>query len=108
DVALLSVAIDEYDAEEARERRAFLGSARGGRPRASHSVGRKIELRHRRQTHGVVVARVGPRRYRLEVDGRLIDVDLDRLSPFESRLGLGGAPFHIVSVAGQAGYLVEG
>ena len=43
-VALLSVAIDEYDAEEALERRAFLGSARGGRPRASHAVGRKIEL----------------------------------------------------------------
>ena len=29
-VALLSVAIDEYDAEETLERRAFLGSARGG------------------------------------------------------------------------------
>jgi acetyl/propionyl-CoA carboxylase alpha subunit/acetyl-CoA carboxylase carboxyltransferase component len=107
DVALLSVAIDEYDAEEAHERRAFLGSARGGRPRASHAIGRKIELRYQRQTHRVVVAQVGPRRYRLEVDGGLIDVDLDRLSPFESRLGLGGAPFHIVSVAGAAGYLVE-
>jgi len=107
DVALLSVAIDEYDADEARERRAFLGSARGGRPRASHSVGRKIELRHQGYTHRVVVAQVGSRRYRLEVDGAPIDVDLDRLSLFESRLGLGGAPFHIVSVAGPAGYLVE-
>jgi acetyl/propionyl-CoA carboxylase alpha subunit/acetyl-CoA carboxylase carboxyltransferase component len=106
-VALLSVAIDEYDAEEALERRAFLGSARGGRPRARHAVGRKIELRYQGQTHRVVVAQVSPRRYRLEVDGELMDVDLDRLSPFESRLGLGGAPFHIVSVAGPAGYLVE-
>ena len=41
------------------------------------------------------------------MDGGLIDVDVDRLSPFESRLGLGGAPFHIVSVAGPAGHLVE-
>jgi acetyl/propionyl-CoA carboxylase alpha subunit/acetyl-CoA carboxylase carboxyltransferase component len=106
-VALLSVAIDEYDAEEALERRAFLGSARGGRPRASHAVGRKIELRYQGQTHRVVVAQVGPRRYRLEVDGGLMDVDLDRLSAFESRLGLGGAPFHIVSVAGPHGHLVE-
>jgi acetyl/propionyl-CoA carboxylase alpha subunit/acetyl-CoA carboxylase carboxyltransferase component len=106
-VALLSVAIDEYDAEEALERRAFLGSARGGRPRASHAVGRKIELRYQGQTHRVVVAQVSPRRYRLEVDGELMDVDLDRLSAFESRLGLGKAPFHIVSVAGSAGYLVE-
>ena len=106
-VALLSVAIDEYDAEEALERRAFLGSARGGRPRATHAVGRKIELRYQGQTHRVVVAQVGPRRYRLEVDGGLMDVDIDRLSPFESRLGLGAAPFHIVSVAGPAGHLVE-
>src|SRR5450631_4463958 len=106
-VALLSVAIDEYDAEEALERGAFLGSARGGRPRATHAVGRKIELRYQGQTHRVVVAQVSPRRYRLDVDGRPVDVDLDRLSPFESRLGLGGTPFHIVSVAGSAGYLVE-
>src|SRR5664280_2144417 len=106
-VALLSVAIDEYDAEEALERRAFLGSARGGRPQARHAVGRKIELRYQGQTHRVVVAQVGPRRYRLEVDGGLMDVDIDRLSSFESRLGLGGSPFHIVSVAGPAGHLVE-
>ncbi|MBE3076302.1 MAG: fused acetyl/propionyl-CoA carboxylase subunit alpha/methylmalonyl-CoA decarboxylase subunit alpha, partial [Actinobacteria bacterium] len=106
-VALLSVAIDEYDAEEAVEHRGFLGSARGGRPRASHPVDRKIELRYQGQIHRVVAAKVGPRRYRLELDGRLMDVDLDRLSPFESRLGLGGAPFHIVSVAGPAGHLVE-
>jgi acetyl/propionyl-CoA carboxylase alpha subunit/acetyl-CoA carboxylase carboxyltransferase component len=106
-VALLSVAIDEYDAEEALERRAFLGSARGGRPRASHALGRKIELGYLGQTHRVDVGQVGPRRYRLEVDGELMDVDVDRLSPFESRLGLGGAAFHIVSVAGPSGHLVE-
>ena len=106
-IALLSVAIDEYDADEALERRTFLGSARGGRPRALHAVGRKIELRYQGHTHRVVVAQVSPRRYRLELDGGLVDVDVDRLSPFETRLGLGGAPFHIVSLAGPAGHLVE-
>jgi acetyl/propionyl-CoA carboxylase alpha subunit/acetyl-CoA carboxylase carboxyltransferase component len=107
DVALLSVAIDVYDAEEALERHAFLGSARGGRPRASHVVGRKVELRYQTRTYRVDVAQIGPSRYRLEVDGGLIDVDVERLSPFESRLGLGGAPFHVVSVAGPADHLVE-
>ena len=107
DVALLSVAIDVYDAEEALERQGFLGSARGGRPRASHAVGRKVELSYRAHTYRMEVAQVGPRRYRLEVDGGLIDVDVDRLSAFESRLGLGGAPFHLVSVAGPADHLVE-
>ncbi|MBC7560614.1 MAG: ATP-grasp domain-containing protein, partial [Dermatophilaceae bacterium] len=106
-VALLSVAIAEYDAEEALERQSFLGSARGGRPRAEHAVGRKVELGYLGATHRVGVAQVGPHRYRLEMDGRFLDVDVDRLNAFESRLGLGGAPFHIVSVAGPAGYLVE-
>jgi len=106
-VALLSVAIDEYDAEEALERRAFLGSARGGRPRATHAASRNVELGYRGQTHRVVVGQGGPRRYRLEMNGRLLDVDVERLSLYESRLGLGGAPFHIVSMAGPDGYLVE-
>ena len=106
-VALLSVAIDEYDAEEALERRAFLNSARGGRPRALHLVARRIHLPYLGQTNRVVVAQVSPRGYRLEMDGNIVDVDVDRLSPFETRLGLGGALFHIVSVAGSAGYLVE-
>ncbi|MGD0083769.1 MAG: biotin carboxylase N-terminal domain-containing protein [Acidimicrobiales bacterium] len=107
DVALLSVAIDAYDAEQALERAAFLGSARGGRPRASHTAGRKVELGYQTRTYRMEVAQVDARRYRLEVDGGLIDVDVDRLSPFESRLGLGGAPFHVVSVAGPADHLVE-
>jgi acetyl/propionyl-CoA carboxylase alpha subunit/acetyl-CoA carboxylase carboxyltransferase component len=106
-IALLSVAIDEYDAQEALERRGFLDSAGGGRPRASHCVGRKLELRYRGQVHRVLVAQVGPCRYRLEADGAVMEVDIDRLSPFESRLGLGGSLFHIVSTPGPAGHLVE-
>jgi acetyl/propionyl-CoA carboxylase alpha subunit/acetyl-CoA carboxylase carboxyltransferase component len=107
DVALISVAIDAYDAEEAVERRAFLDSARGGRPRANATVGRTVELTFQTQTYRLTVARVGPRRYRLEVDGGLIAVDVDHLSPFVSRLGLGGAPFHVVSVFGPVDHLVE-
>jgi biotin carboxyl carrier protein len=107
DIALLSVAIDVYDSEEALERQAFLASARGGRPRASHAVGRQVELGYQGQTYRLVVAQVGPRRYGLEVDGSLVDVELDRLSPFERRLRLGGTTFHLVSVAGPADHLVE-
>ncbi|MDQ5831987.1 MAG: fused acetyl/propionyl-CoA carboxylase subunit alpha/methylmalonyl-CoA decarboxylase subunit alpha, partial [Actinomycetota bacterium] len=59
------------------------------------------------RTYPVVVAQVGPRRYRLEVMGKYVDVDVDRLSAFESRLWIGGTRFNIVSVASQTGYLVE-
>ncbi len=108
DIALLAAAIDVYDAEEAVEREAFLASARGGRPRANDAVGRGVELGYRTQTYRLVVARVGYRRYRLEVDGGLVDVDVDRLSAFESRLAVRGElPFRIVSVAGHSDHLVE-
>jgi acetyl/propionyl-CoA carboxylase alpha subunit/acetyl-CoA carboxylase carboxyltransferase component len=107
DVALLSVAIDAYDAEEAVERAAFLRSARGGRPRAAHTAGRKVELGYRTRTYRMDVAQTGPRRYRLALDAGAIDVDVDRLSPFESRLALGGRTFHVVSAPAPAGHLVE-
>ncbi len=50
-VALIQVAIDVSDAEEALERAAFLASARGGRPRARHEVGRTVELGYRGQVY---------------------------------------------------------
>jgi len=107
DVALLSVAIDAYDAEEALEREAFLRSAQGGRPRASDAAGRGIEVGYRTQIYRLEVAKVGPRRYRVEVDGSLVDLDLDRLGVFESRLFVGGATFHVVSQAGPVEHRVE-
>jgi acetyl/propionyl-CoA carboxylase alpha subunit len=107
DVALLSVAIDVYDAEEALEREAFLRSAQGGRPRASDAVGRGIEVGYRTHTYRLEVAKVGPRRYRVEVDGSLVDLDLDRVGVFESRLFVGGATFHVVSQAGPVEHRVE-
>src|SRR3954462_4276810 len=97
-VALVQVAIDVADAEEARERTAFLVSARGGRPRAPHEVGRKLELGLRGQTYRLTVATLTRDRYRVELDGRAGDVELDRLSPLETRLTAGGQRFSVVAV----------
>ena len=44
-----------YEAEEALERESFLRSARGGRPRASHTVGREVELGYQGQTYSLNV-----------------------------------------------------
>src|SRR4051794_24122722 len=84
--ALVQVAIDAADAEEALERAAFLASARGGRPRARHEVGRTLELGARGQVYRLTVARTGGDRYRVELDGRSLDVQVDRLGPLESPL----------------------
>jgi acetyl/propionyl-CoA carboxylase alpha subunit/acetyl-CoA carboxylase carboxyltransferase component len=107
DIALLSVAVDAYDAQEELERDAFLISGRGGRPRASHTVGRVVELSYRGRTYRLRVDQLGPQRYRVEIDGRLIDVNVERLGPFERRLRLGGSLFHVVSVPGRDNQAVE-
>jgi len=107
DVALLSVAINVYDAEETVERLAFLTSARGGRPRAAHGIGRSIELGYQGQTYSLDVSQVGPQRYRLEVDDRAVVVDVDRLDEYQVRLVTGGQLHHVSTVAGPGSYLVE-
>jgi acetyl/propionyl-CoA carboxylase alpha subunit/acetyl-CoA carboxylase carboxyltransferase component len=106
-VALVQVAIDVCDAEEARERAAFLAAARGGRPRAPHEVGRTIELGYRGQAYRVTVAALGQDRYRVGLDDRQVDVDVDRLSPLENRLRIGGERFGIVTVQAAGSHLVE-
>ncbi|SNR24254.1 carboxyl transferase domain-containing protein [Blastococcus mobilis] len=106
-VALVQVAIDVSDQEEARERAAFLASARGGRPRAPHEAGRVLELGYRGQPYRLGVAKVGRDRYRVELDGRYVDVEMDRLSPLESRLTVGEDRFSVVSVEATGSHLVE-
>ncbi len=107
DVALISVAIDVYDAEEALERSAFLASARGGRPRASHAVGHIVELGHQGQTYALDVHQVGANRYRLEVGDDVLLVELDRLGAHQSRLVTGGRRHQVSAVASTGSHLVE-
>ncbi len=107
DIALLSVAIDVYDAEKTLDRASFLASARGGRPRAGHVIGRSVELDYQGQTYVFVVAQVGRQRYRLQVRDRLVVVDLDRLNEYESRLVVGGRRYHVNGVEGPGSHVVE-
>ncbi|MCY7366468.1 MAG: ATP-grasp domain-containing protein, partial [Frankiaceae bacterium] len=106
-VAFLQVAIDVAEAEEELERAAFLTSARGGRPRASHQVGRTVELSHRDQAYQLEVAKVGRDRYRVGLSGRVVDVDVDRFSALERRLDVDGQRHHVVAVESDSIHLVE-
>ncbi|WP_024795336.1 ATP-binding protein [Tomitella biformata] len=108
EIALLTAAIEVYDAEEAVERTNFLSSARGGRPRASHSIGRAVELSYQGQGYELTVGQIGPRSYRLEGDCGEVEIDIERLGEFERRLAIvGGKRHQVVTVAGAAQYLVE-
>jgi acetyl/propionyl-CoA carboxylase alpha subunit/acetyl-CoA carboxylase carboxyltransferase component len=106
-VALVQVAVDLAEAEEEQERLAFLASARGGRPRAPHEVGRTIELGMRGQVYRLTVATVDRDRYRVGLDGRVVDVEVDRLGPLESRLTIGGRRYAVVAVEAPGSSLVE-
>ncbi len=107
DVALLAAAIDSYDAEEEIERRGFYAAAARGRPQASHELARTAELSHRGQIYRLAVAQVGPRRYRIEAPGATVDVDVEPLRRFQSRLRIGGREFRTASVAHGPDHLVE-
>ena len=107
DIALIAAAVDAYEAEEALERAAFLASARGGRPRATHAIGRRVELNYQGQAYSLTVGQIGPRSYRVAGDNGELFVGVERLGEYESRLTLGDQRFHIVTVAGPTGFLVE-
>ncbi|MDP9345454.1 MAG: fused acetyl/propionyl-CoA carboxylase subunit alpha/methylmalonyl-CoA decarboxylase subunit alpha, partial [Actinomycetota bacterium] len=107
DVALLSAAIDMYDSEEELERRSFYAAAARGRPQASHDIGRTVDLRHRGGTYRVAVAQTGPRRYRIEADGATVDVQVEPLSRYASRLTIGGRVFTVHAVTDGLDHLVE-
>jgi acetyl/propionyl-CoA carboxylase alpha subunit/acetyl-CoA carboxylase carboxyltransferase component len=107
DIALIAAAVDAYEAEESLERAGFLASARGGRPRATHAIGRTIELNYQGQPYNLTVGQIGPHSYRVDGDSGELVVDVERLGEFESRLTLGNQRFHIVTVAGPTGFLVE-
>ena len=107
DIALIAAAVDAYEAEESLERAGFLASARGGRPRATHAIGRTVELNYQGQAYSLTVGQIGPRSYRVDGDSGELVVDVERLGEYESRLTLGDQRFHIVTVAGPTGFLVE-
>ena len=107
DIALIAAAVDAYESEESLERAGFLASARGGRPRATHAIGRTVELSYQGQAYKLTVGQIGPRSYRIDGDSGELVVDVERLSEFESRLAFGDQRFQIVTVAGPTGFLVE-
>ncbi|MFN8122791.1 MAG: biotin carboxylase N-terminal domain-containing protein [Thermoleophilia bacterium] len=111
-IALLAAAIDADQEEEELERAAFFASARRGRPKATHAVGRDIELRLRGESYRLTVSRIGPTNYRVAVPEGEVEVELERLGQFTSRLLVGGrarrvlavfqAPDHVIEVDGVA------
>jgi acetyl/propionyl-CoA carboxylase alpha subunit/acetyl-CoA carboxylase carboxyltransferase component len=107
DIALIAAAVHAYASDENAERAAFLTSARGGRPRAAHAIGRRVELTYQGQAYSLTVGQIGPHTYSVDTDSGELVADVERLGEFESRLTLGDHRFQIVTVSGPTGFLVE-
>ncbi len=112
DVALLSVAVEVYEAEERLDRESFLRSARGGRPRARDVLGRTVELGYQGQSYSLSVAQINAHRYRVtnqDPAGPDVSVDLqvERLSTHESRVTIGSRRHRVVTIEGPADHRVE-
>ncbi|HSS51796.1 MAG TPA: carboxyl transferase domain-containing protein, partial [Thermoanaerobaculia bacterium] len=74
EVALLAVAIAAYEEDSAAARARFYESAARGRPEVPREIGRIAELRHRGHTYLLRVACLGHGLFRIDVDGRLLEV----------------------------------
>ncbi|WP_308283234.1 ATP-binding protein [Pseudonocardia nigra] len=107
DVALLATAVEAQDAHVARQRQRLFTSAERGRPEVGHETWHQVDVRAAGQSYRLRVAQARGSRYRVEVDGRAIDVDAERIGRFERKLTAGGETFTVLSVPQGSDYLIE-
>ncbi|HEY7099160.1 MAG TPA: carboxyl transferase domain-containing protein [Terriglobales bacterium] len=97
EIALIAAALEAYESELAIELAQFYASAERGRPRARSEVGHTIELCHCGHSYTLETYRIGARRYRVNLDGAIIEAAIERLNQYESWLVVFGERYHIVA-----------
>jgi len=107
DVALVQAAIEAYAAQLALEQKQFYASAMRGRPQVRSEAGWTAELRYRGHRYLPKTYRLGPERYRIEINGARIDASTERLGQRECQLSVFGRRFRIVSAAQGLSYRIE-
>ena len=107
DVALIQAAIEAHDSQLTLEKIHFYASARRGRPHAHSEIGRTARLRYRGQSYSPNTYRLGPQRYRVEMNGTRIDVQVERVGDSECWLTAHGRRFHIICVTQGLNYRIE-
>jgi acetyl/propionyl-CoA carboxylase alpha subunit/acetyl-CoA carboxylase carboxyltransferase component len=107
ELALLQAAIETYDAELDVERAQFYTAAARGRPHVEDTNGQAMELTHAGHTYELTVFRLGPHRYRIDVDGQRIEVVVERFEGAGRRLRVGARHVRIQSIDQGLSVLVE-
>ena len=106
DVALLATAVEAYDAHAKRQQARLLAAAERGRPEVSQETWHQVDVRAGQESYRLRVSR-SPARYRVQLDGVTVEVDVERPGPFERMLRVGDQTFAVLSVAQGPDYLVE-
>ncbi len=107
DVALLQAAVEAHDAELVTELARFRATATRGRPQLRTGYGITTDLRQGGQVYRVTTYRVGPRAYRVAVDGQRVDVSVERVGRFERRTSCLGRRWQVLSVVDGLDHVVE-
>jgi acetyl/propionyl-CoA carboxylase alpha subunit/acetyl-CoA carboxylase carboxyltransferase component len=97
DVALVSAAVEAYDAEHALARSSFYADVARGRPGPPAEIGRGVEFRYRGHPYALHVYQVGPASYRLATDRGVVDVEVERLGEVERRVAVCGRRHRVLS-----------
>ena len=107
DVAIVQAAIESYEGQLSAELAQFYASAVRGRPQVRSKIGRTTTLCYRGRTYAPRTFRLGPQRYRVELNGSRVHAELNRLSKFENWLNAFGKRFHVVFVSQGSSYRIE-
>ncbi len=90
-----------------RRARALLRLRAPGRPEAAAEVRRIVDLRYRGASYRFLVSQIGPHRYLLEVDGKRIEAELERVSEHERLISFGAGSYRTLTALQDADLLVE-
>jgi acetyl/propionyl-CoA carboxylase alpha subunit/acetyl-CoA carboxylase carboxyltransferase component len=107
DIALLATAFEAYEAYAKSQQDHLFASAERGRPEVGHETWHQVDVRAGGAAYRLRVSRCRPTRYRVELDHRTIEVEVERTGRFELTLGVGGQTFDVLSVRQGPDYLVE-
>ena len=95
-IALLTAAVEAYEADRLLAQQRFYFAAATGRPEQPEDVGGKIELSYRGVRYDVRVDHTGPRAYSIRHGSHVADVRVDRFDSFERRLTCAGRRHRII------------
>ncbi len=107
DVALLVAGIEAYLSSALYARTSFFAAAARGRPKSTHESLVTVDCRLRGEKYRLLVQRVCPNRYRLEVEGKVAVMSIDPVDEFESRVTVGDRSHRVVSVTQGKDLLIE-